>query len=507
MSRLKRRDFLKFTGSAIMAYSLPISLKANENFSDYKALVVVELAGGNDALNMFIPADNRSNIYTGYQAYSNNRSTELTIKDVDLSNSLGNNSKLTISEADANPYYSNNSIAEAYIKGFYLHKGVFQEKIATNALMPEVAHLLNQGKGAIVLNCGNIIKKASKSELKSDRSLVPTAYASHKDASHYVATGQSSLTTMSTGWLGRLADIWEDVNNSNIYKMNTNLSIYGNSKMLFSNREKTFTISYKGPIQFANMDKATIKNVYKNIMDLPRRDLFKRLYNSKRKEAFLQVETTLADWENVTGDNDPFASLTNAYSKPLFDIPTSQELGVNQRVYTHYIRYFEAAARLIAIAQNRNLKRQVIFIKLGGWDTHTNQALYHSRNIRGLSMGIGAFQTAIDSLGLSNNVTLFTVSEFARTSVNNKTGTDHGWGASQLVIGGAVKPGLYGEFPDLRAGGDDDYSLKGRIIPTISFTQYFSTLAQWFGANYTTLNMILPELQNFKEHDLGFMKG
>jgi uncharacterized protein (DUF1501 family) len=72
-------------------------------------------------------------------------------------------------------------------------------------------------------------------------------------------------------------------------------------------------------------------------------------------------------------------------------------------------------------------------------------------------------------------------------------------------MGGAIKGGIYGTLPDLTLGSDDDYTKKGRLIPTTSMSQYLGTVVKWFGADETTLNEIFPELKNFPKKDLGFI--
>jgi uncharacterized protein (DUF1501 family) len=147
----------------------------------------------------------------------------------------------------------------------------------------------------------------------------------------------------------------------------------------------------------------------------------------------------------------------------------------------------------------------VISVTLGGFDQHSPQSRTHSQWIRGFSLGVDRFMRSMEHLGMSNEVTLFTVSEFARSTGSNSDGTDHAWGGAQLVLGGAVKGGDYGRYPDLTLGGDEDYSNKGRMIPSTSFTQYYATLLKWFGADADVLNHALPELKNFSTTNLGFM--
>jgi uncharacterized protein (DUF1501 family) len=148
----------------------------------------------------------------------------------------------------------------------------------------------------------------------------------------------------------------------------------------------------------------------------------------------------------------------------------------------------------------------IINIPLAAYDTHSTQPIIHPKRMRGLGLGIDRFMRVIDKEGLSKNVTLFSTSEFGRSIGSNSDGTDHAWGAAHMVLGGAVKAGNYGEFPDLTLGGDQDYTKKGRLIPTVSFTQYYATILKWFGADEGTIDKVLPELKNFSVKDLGFME-
>ncbi|MCK4442807.1 MAG: hypothetical protein KAU90_12435, partial [Sulfurovaceae bacterium] len=136
-----RRDFLKLSAGAISALTLPSSLFADEsNFSDYKALVVIYNAGGNDGLNMFIPSG--SDELTGYHNYAKAREN-IKVNNIDLTLPITDNQ---LDLKGGNPYKLNNSLSQSYTKGFYKHEGI---DVATNALMPEIAHLVNQKKVAI----------------------------------------------------------------------------------------------------------------------------------------------------------------------------------------------------------------------------------------------------------------------------------------------------------------------------------------------------------------------
>jgi len=104
---------------------------------------------------------------------------------------------------------------------------------------------------------------------------------------------------------------------------------------------------------------------------------------------------------------------------------------------------------------------------------------------------------------VSDSVTTFTQSDYGRTLSSNGDGTDHAWGGNQFVVGGAVRGDMYGTYPLLQIGGNDDVG-GGRMIPTTSADQYAATLARWFGIPDVDLDAVAPNIGNFIDRDLGF---
>ena len=167
-------------------------------------------------------------------------------------------------------------------------------------------------------------------------------------------------------------------------------------------------------------------------------------------------------------------------------------------------RQLEQAAKLIQLGPQLGVGQQIISCIHGGYDTHFAQATPQQAVFTQLGQAIGAFNRAIQENRAFNRVTLFTQTEFNRTlAANSNGGSEHGWGGHNFVFGGSVLGGeMFGEFPRLALGGDDDAAGDGRFIPTTSLDQFGGTIVNWLGGNPVTA---LPQLANFTNKTLGFL--
>jgi len=168
----------------------------------------------------------------------------------------------------------------------------------------------------------------------------------------------------------------------------------------------------------------------------------------------------------------------------------------------------QQVASIVAVRDTLKRSRQVFFVSLGGFDTHSGQLATQQNLFSQVSQALAAFHAATVELGLEDAVTTFTLSDFGRTfQPNSGGGSDHAWGSHHLVLGGAVRGGdFYGKFPTLAVGGPDDSANEGRWIPTTSVDQYGATLARWFGVEPSVLPPVFPNLGRFAPADLGFLR-
>ena len=131
-------------------------------------------------------------------------------------------------------------------------------------------------------------------------------------------------------------------------------------------------------------------------------------------------------------------------------------------------------SRLIA----GGLPTRVYYVSQGGFDTHANQIPTHDRLMTDLNGALSSFATDLKTQGNFDRVLMISFSEFGRRVTENASGgTDHGAAAPLFVLGGGVKPGLYGNYPSLTDLQDGDLRF-GTDFRSV----YATALEKWLGA-------------------------
>ena len=141
-----------------------------------------------------------------------------------------------------------------------------------------------------------------------------------------------------------------------------------------------------------------------------------------------------------------------------------------------------------------SLNPQIVYLQIGGFDTHASQKDTQANLLKTVSDSISAFYKDMDSKGRANDTMIMTFSEFGRrVKENGSQGTDHGTAEPMFLIGGRVSGGLYGSYPSLT---DLD---SGDLKFNVDFRQVYATVLQdWLGADpsqvlysqFQKLNMI-----------------
>lgn len=449
-----RRDFLRqlaiasLATTGIGAYSdlrriAAAAAPMSKAAGDYKALVCLFLFGGNDSNNMVIPTS--ATEFAQYQ---------------------GPRANLAIPAANILPITIGNTPGRT----FGLHPA-----------MAGIRDLVNAGKAAVVANVGPLLAPTTRDQYRNRLVPLPQNLFSHSDQQ---AQWQSSISdgATSTGWGGRIADLMKELNGT--ASTSTCISVAGNNLWENGTTISSFKVSpntgfgykyYKGA---AATD--PVSRGIRALLEDTRAHLFEQTW-SDTVERSIASQQALQDALNTS-------SLATVF--PDTGLATSLRM----------------VARLIGARAAMGVTRQVYFASIGGFDTHGAEQLGRQNELLAeVSGAVKAFHDATVELGVADGVTLFTASDFSRTFPSNGRGSDHAWGAHQLVVGGAVRgAGMYGTYPTLVVGGPDDTD-TGRWIPTTSIDQYAATLATWFGVAPGDLPMIFPKLSRFATPNLGFM--
>ena len=418
--------------------------------TDYKALVCIFLYGGNDYANTLPPYDQAS--YAAYQAQRSN----IALSRDDLAKTV------------LNP--TNSLGGRQY------------------ALAPAMASLLpvfNAGKMAAVLNVGTLVQPTTKAQYSAQSVPLPPKLFSHNDQQSYFQA--SSPEGAKTGWGGRIGDLFMSGNGSATL---TCINASGNAVYLAGNQAVQYSIGTGGPI-------ALINNATTLYGSSTAASTLKSLMTGQSATNMLANEHAKVSARALSTYSQVSTALASAPAANFPQFPTGNPLADQLKI----------VARMIAVAQDLGAKRQVFFVSLGGFDMHESLATAHPTQIGLVANAMKAFYDTTASLGVANQVTSFTASDFGRTLLSNTSGADHGWGSMHFVMGGAVNgQKIYGTPPAIGNGTGDDVG-QGRLLPSISVDQYASTLASWFGVSAGTMTTVLPNMGNYNPStwNLGFV--
>ena len=464
-----RRDFLRTSACALGGMALASSLDTfgvvhaltPQAAPDYRALVCVFLNGGNDGNNMFLDLNQ-------YGQYSTARNT----------------AQLAIPQA------SFLSVAPVSGGSFGFHPN-----------MPEMQTLFNQGKLAVLCNNGPLVEPLTRTTYQNGTGKKPLQLFSHSDQVGLYQTAIANSVSQ-TGWGGRLADKTLGLNGAATFP--SNVSIAGVNLYLTGVDTRQLAVadsntSLANVLQLNNAPSATASEISSRLASFNELRTFD--LNFKLIKAASDTRSSSIQTDNALSTVNPV--LTTPFPNPSTSIS----------------RQLLQVARLIKASTDPtagiNMKRQIFFVQIGGFDTHSAQLNGQGTLLQQLSQAINAFFNATVELGLQDKITLFTMSDFSRTLQPSGTGaaqvgSDHAWGNHQMIVGGAVQGHtLYGTYPNITPGGPDDTdggnSPRGRWIPTTSIEQYAATLASWYGLSSADLTAVFPLIGHFSTANLGFL--
>lgn len=479
---MNRRRFLQsltaFGASPLLPQFLSSAMAADA--SGYKALVCVFLFGGNDCHNTIVPFTTAE-----YNAYSAARG------------GLAEANGLALPQTALLPILNNT---------FGLHPAL------TN-----MASLFNVSKKlAVVANTGVLLAPTTLAEYKNRSVPLPPQLFSHSDMQSHWQTMRADFPA-DTGWGGRLADLFRTANTG---RLPVSVSLGGGGVFMKGDVVSAYQVT---PTRYRN---GSIDN-QSRIAAAPRADIWwnwtgsdpqalfvanARLIRANvMEEQFADVMESALDIGQYVSDGmyvQATANGTTTYTlrNPVPGTwPTTNPLAAQMH----------SVASMIAARQSLGASRQIFFVSLGGFDNHGDQfgrdavtgnktllAGKHYDLLRQFDEAMKVFYDATVALGVANNVTTMTMSDFGRTLKSNGQGSDHGWGEHLMVMGGAVNGGrIVGQMPPVALGTAVDVG-EGRLLPTTASDSYAASFARWLGASDAELDVLFPNLGRFATRTL-----
>jgi uncharacterized protein (DUF1501 family) len=312
---------------------------------------------------------------------------------------------------------------------------------------------------------------------------IPGIGMNNPNLSHFVSAdlwGQGSAQPDGTGWLGRYADLAFDPAGDVL----RGITVTSDLPVMLRGGARSF-VSITGPSGYvypawlrsnrigAPFDSALLESSFGAAAASTSPDPA----SGPGYSAAARVARLFFDAQNGFGTDGALAARTPSVPYPGdAEYPVKRLDGSN--LSSGLGNQFKLVAQMIA----NGLPGQVYFARLGGWDTHSNQAVDHPNLLRTLGGSIQAFWNDLASVttadGNAQDRTLIVGwSEFGRRVPENKGGTDHGTAGLSFAVGNGVRGGFYGDYPNLAS-----LDRNKNMVFTVDYRSLYATLLQgWLG--------------------------
>src|SRR5262245_42410336 len=342
VSVLSRRGFIRRAACAALGTgALSASIRdlrfinaamAQSSISDYKALVCIFLAGGNDSNNLIIPT-----IPEEHADYTTIRTDVLAIP---LSGAPNLVLPLSPLSSDGHDY-------------------------GLHPACPELATLFQESKLAMLFNTGTLVFPMTRAQYQGGILEKPPQLFSHSDQ---VTQWQTSIPDRPplNGWGGRCADLLAAVQPA--APISLCITLAGANTFEVGNVVSQYSVTTSGAINLSNVSGARLQSLT-NILALP--------YPNMQVQAFADVgEHAIQTGGLLNAAILPTAApaywnvqFPTTVTNPTSGVSFGSGLASQLRMIA---RLIEAGNRSAA-AGGFGMKRQIFFCQVGGYDTHSGQ--------------------------------------------------------------------------------------------------------------------------------------
>uniref|UniRef100_A0A7S4S6P4 DUF1501 domain-containing protein n=1 Tax=Ditylum brightwellii TaxID=49249 RepID=A0A7S4S6P4_9STRA len=452
--------------------------------TDYKAIVYIYLQGALDSYSLLMPNVCANGLNTQYHQVRG-----------DIA--IANHRHLVI-----------NSIGDQPCSKFGVHPE-----------MGYIQQLYNMGEASFVANIGPLFEPiADNIEFKQGTKQVPPSLFAH-NVQTAETQGVSTGDATAGGILGRIGDAINMQAGEEVFDA---YSVFGTPLALEGApgvSRPADVLTEVGVSSFTptpSMFEHNIVEMNKHVAD--------SIYGETFSEAISSAILRKNLLEQSIGD-----SLLDATTEACFT-----------RLETPISNQFKQVTRIIAQRNNLQSKRDVFYVQLGSFDSHSDNYFGTAEKLSMLNGAIQCFANNMKGNGLWNDVTVMSASEFGRTLTSNGAGTDHAWGkfsvflfppslllahlskvliqpftilmqscsfstgGNHFIAGGSIAGGkIHGKYPDdLSENGPLNIG-RGRLIPTTSWEGLWKGVAEWFGVESQNMAFVLPNLSNFQTNVFG----
>lgn len=344
------------------------------------------------------------------------------------------------------------------------------------AFHPQLRALLDvfqAGDLAVIQNIGTLAEPITAASVRSGSARVPFRLFSHSSQRELVLSGLP--VGGNSGWGGRIIDVVGGANNQAEFG---SINLSDETVFSYGQTTRAYTVASNGVKTLLDGSDSVFgisgaASLIQSVASTSNGGLFQEDYARLVRRAFASSDKMATAFSSVSD------SQTN-------------ELSIANNELADQLR---AVAKVIANASSLGVRRQVFHVKLRNWDSHNG--VDGQNNFQKLGEAMRGFWQLLRRWGMNDNVATFTLSDFGRNLVSNGDGSDHGWGATYFVMGGAIKGGRIIGRPPVVGSNTTDTLHGGRLVPTTSIDQLSVTLASWMGVPSGNLSTVAPNIINF----------